>query len=118
MKKIILLLCCSVLIACGASAREKTIRTTFDATNIAADHLLTFSDAQEAQINATATSLEDRNAKTAAWRAKVDKAELALTAVYRAIATAALLNDDRSVATLIQVALILNAELHDLGVKP
>lgn len=112
-----LLVLAIVLSACGASARDKTIRATFNATNVAADHLVTFSKEQEAKIVAEATSLPDGEAKLAAFRTKVDKAELALASVYRAIAVAALAKDDKSVVTLLQVAAILKDELTALGVK-
>ncbi len=112
----ILILFMLVLVACGPSARQRAIRTTYDATIIATDQLASYSAKHKAAIVGDATSATAGQAELVSWRAKVDHAEKVLATVYRAIATAALVNDDRSVAVLVQVAAILSAELHSLGV--
>jgi hypothetical protein len=105
-----------LLVACGASQREKTIRATFNATTVAADSLVAFSRTHEMAIVDAATSKEEGKAKLAEFRAKVDKAELTLTAVYRMTAAASLANDDQSLAALLKVAQMLWAQLKELGV--
>ncbi len=106
---------CAVM-ACGAGQREKTIAATYQATTIAAAHLVTYEHDREVAIIGHATSEAEGKAQLAAERAKVNHAEKVIAGVYRAIAAAAVLNDDQSLAALVQAALVLSAELHDLGV--
>lgn len=114
----ILLVLLVAFTACSGTARLKTIRATYDVTNVATEKLASYSAAHEAKLLAAATDAAVFDAQLAAWRAKVDHAEKAREAVYRAIATAALLNDDRSLGALIRAALILRTELQALGVAP
>lgn len=114
----VLLTCGAVLLfGCGASQREKTIRATFHATNVAADSLVVFSKTHEDAIIDAATSKETAQENLKQFRAKVDHAEMTITAVYRMTAAAAIANDDQSVAALIKVAALLWTELKELGVK-
>lgn len=101
---------------CGASARQKTIRATFDLTDVAAAHLVTFSHDHEMAIVHTATTEAVAVAELEDWRKKVDHAEKTIAAVYRLVAGAALVNDDKSLATLLQAAKLLGDELTELGV--
>ena len=105
-----------LLSACGANARQKTINATYASANIASSELETFANDHERAIIHGATSLEDGKSKLLDFRAKVDKAEKDLSGVYRAIAAAAVINDDVSLTSLTQAASLLMAELRDLGV--
>jgi hypothetical protein len=102
--------------ACGASAREKTISATFAATHVAAVGFDAYADKHEGEIIQSASSADDGRSKLVAWRAKVDKVEKDIDAIYTLVQVAALLKDDQTVATLIQAALVFQAELKDLGV--
>ncbi len=105
-----------VLLGCGASAREKTISATYAAAEAADVQLVAYEHDAEAGIVATAASLEQGSAALAASRARTDKVEHALDALWRAIAAAALIDDSRSLSTMLQAAVLLSDELHALGV--
>jgi len=102
--------------ACGASVRARTIRTTFDATNIAADHLVSYSAEHEAAIIHDAISVLDGEANLAAFRARVDVAVKALATTYHAIAEAALLGDG-GLDAMLTAAKVLATGLERLGVS-
>jgi len=110
-----------ILAACGASARQKTIRITYESVNVAADSLEQFTkihgEALIRDAKARGATKEQADAELAAFLAKVDHAALTKNAAYRMVAAAAALNDDRSLATLLQVAAMLMTELKELGVK-
>jgi hypothetical protein len=97
--------------ACGPSQREKTIHATYDVTNAAADQYDAYIHHRIDEIVARADKDE-----LAAFHDKVDKIDKAFAVVWRGIATASLVNDQRSLATLVQAAVILKSELVDLGV--
>lgn len=103
------------LSACGASARQKTINATYASANLAGPEIASYSREHEEEIRKSATSAEDAKAKLTEFRAKVDHATTTLDGVYRAIAAAAALNDDVSLASLTQAAVILMTELRELG---
>jgi hypothetical protein len=106
-----------LLVACGASQREKTIRSTFAAANIAADSLVGFARAREEAIFEAGTSKEAVEADIKAFRSKVDHVERAIAAVWRMTAAAAIANDEPSLSALLKIAGVLWTELKELGVK-
>ena len=106
-----------ILMACGANARQRTITVTFAATNAAAEKLVEFSDAHERAIVNISATREQAESELAAFRKKVDHAEKTFAAVYRMLAAAAIVDDDRSLSALVQVAALLWTELKELGVK-
>lgn len=104
------------LLACGASARERTVATALTTTNAARDSFVAFDAAYQQKIVATATSLEDGRAKLDAYRAKRDPLIQAFATVYRLVATAALSTDGVSVADMLHAIKLLQAALKELGV--
>lgn len=110
-----------VLVACG-SARQKTIRITYEAANIAADQLPQFTETHGKAIidaaKAKGETREQASAEVEAFLSKAKHADLTLRAVYRMVAAAAVLDDDRSLAALLEVARMLQAELKELGLAP
>lgn len=82
--------------ACGASARQKALRTSLVALNAARDTLLAVSKEREAQIVERATSKEEGRAQLNAWRVIVDEVAAAIEAGYRTIYAAAILDDAKS----------------------
>lgn len=90
------------LVACGASARTKTLQTGLFALNVTRDTVLEVSKKHEAQIiDACAPpdcTLDKGRAELAAWRSKVDLVIAALDKGYRLLASAALLSDAQSVS--------------------
>lgn len=105
-------------VACSGADRQRTIRITYDAAIAADEHLTTYTHVHEEAIVRASPTKEQAVADLAAFRTKVDHAENVLKGVYSLVAAAALVNDDRSVATMLQAAAILSTELHDLGVTP
>ena len=115
-------LLCLALIACGASARENTLKValvTADAARAAfmsydAHHQLDIVDADKA----SGKTLDRAQADLAAYRkARVPVVE-ALETSYRALAAAAVLEDDPKNLDNLKAALgILADALHALGVR-
>lgn len=110
------LIAMTLLAACGASAREKTIRATLTATDSARAAFIAYDSAQQDAIVAKAPDEATGKAQLAAYRAKRQELEHLFAATYQAIATAAVVNDDHSLSGLIQAALLLSQALKDVGV--
>jgi hypothetical protein len=110
-----------ILAACGAHARQTTIRITYESTNIADDQLMAFTKIRSKAIvddaKAAGKTKEAAGAELDAFLAKAQHAQLTVNAVYRMVGAAAALNDDRSLSTLLAVFSMLTAELKELGVK-
>lgn len=96
MRKIFIPLVVLALCACGANTRTKTLRVGLVSLNAASDTTLAVSKEREAQIVEHATTKEEGRAQLDAWRAKVDVVMTALDAAYRAVYSAAILNDAKS----------------------
>jgi hypothetical protein len=105
-----------VMMACGASARQKEINTALSVTNTARDAFHAWSLPHERAI--LAASKDDATFKTeiAKYRNEQVKVEQLFAAVYNAIAAAATVNDQQSITSLEAAGLILTSELKDLGV--
>jgi len=106
------------LSACGPSAREKTISTTLTATDVAAHAFIAYDAKKQADIVAAAPDKATGAAQLATWRAEQTKVAQLLAGTYRAVAVAATVNDDQSLAAMAQAALIVSQELHALGAIP
>lgn len=111
-----LLLLVVALAACGASSRQKTISTTLATVNAASDAFVAYDKDHRSHIVAEAKSHDEGQAALDAWDGTVAKVQLAIGAAYKAIATAATLNDDPSLAGMVQAALIVKTELDTLGI--
>lgn len=104
MRSLILTLLLS-LVACGASARESTIRTTLIATNAARDGFVAYDAHRQTAIVDAATSLDQGKGALTEYRVKRQPVVEGLSATYRAIAIAAVLEDDpRTLASMLTLA--------------
>jgi hypothetical protein len=114
------LLLAFVVCACGASARQKTIRVTYESIKIAGDALESYTKAHgEALIRdakAAGKTKEQASAELEGFLAKVDHADIGVKAAYGMVSAAITLDDDHSLAALLKVAGLLMKELKDLGV--
>jgi hypothetical protein len=82
--------------ACGPGARTRTLRAGLISLNVARDTMLAVSKEREAQIVEHAATKEQGRAELDAWRKRVDTAATALEVGYRAIYTASILDDAKS----------------------
>lgn len=83
---------------CAASTRESTIKAALVTVEASRAAYLTYDQHAQADIVAKATSLDDGKAKLETYRAGREKLVEAMVVAYQAIATAAQLNDDPSIA--------------------
>ena len=104
------------LAACGASARQTTIRDTYLAVKAADAAFGQYDADHRAQIVAKATSHENGVALLNEWDGTADRVTRDTKAAFAAIAAAATLNDDQSLASMLSAALIIKTELETLGV--
>jgi hypothetical protein len=113
---LVLILVGASLLACSAGTREKTISTTLTAIT-AADHaLVTFDREHQLDIVAHAPDKATAKDELAAYRDGRDKVKDGLTGAYRAVAVAATVNNDQTLAAMLQAASILEQELKELVV--
>ncbi len=109
-----------VLAACGASARHKTIRLTYEAVTIADDQLQQFKlihgKAIVDEAKAAGKTKEQAGVELDTFIAKTDKAWLTIVAAYRMVAAAATLDDDKSLSALLSVYGLVKAQLTEIGV--
>lgn len=85
---------------CAASTRESTIRAALVTVDASKEAYATYDAHAQDEIVAKATSLDDGKAKLTEYRTKRGKAIKAFVVAYQAIATAAQLNDDHSLASV------------------
>ena len=109
--------------ACGASARDKAIATTFATVNAAGSGFVAFDAKHQQDIVAGATSMAAGAASLAEWRRTQLVVQSAFTIAYRAIAAASAANDDASLAAMAAAALqlaeaIKSAESTSPGASP
>lgn len=102
--------------ACSASSRNKAIQTTLTATNIASSAFVSYDRAKQADIVAHAATKADGQAQLDAWRANQTRALMAFNDAYKAIAAAAIGNDDPSLAAATNAYNVLKSTLQDLGI--
>ena len=89
------------LAACSAAARERTIKTSLSTLNEARTAFVVFDRAVQTAIVEAATSYEDGMATLRAYRSKREIIVDAFAFAYRAVATAATLDDARSVSEMV-----------------
>lgn len=92
------------LVACGASQRERTIKATLATVNASRDAFVAFDRATQDTIVATAPSFERGADLLRSYRDKREPVVAGFTAAYRAIAIAATVEDDHTVAAMIAAA--------------
>lgn len=118
-RSILLFLLCGFALGCGAAARQRTIRLTYESANIADDQLRAFTETRAKEIvdagKAASKTKEQTGAELDAFLAKANKAHVSVNAVLRMVAAAAALDDDKSLAALLSVAKIMTDELKELG---
>lgn len=109
-----------ILMACGASARQTTIRATYESLAVADDSLKAFSATQEQAIVDKALARQatkaEVTAELAAFRLKMDKANNDLNAAFRMVFGAQILDDERSLAAALKVAGLVITQLKEIGV--
>jgi hypothetical protein len=105
------------LVACSASQRQKTLSATFVTLDLSAAQLVKVSADEETAIMTEAPDEATGQKQLVPFRAKVDEAEKSIDTGYRAVAAAALANDDQTLATVLSIAAIVRDELAALGVK-
>lgn len=106
-----------LLISCGPSVRDKALSTTFASLNTASSAFLAYDRAHQADLVAQAPDRAGAEAELANYRRRRAPVQDAFVAAYRGLTAALLLNDDVSLANVIQAAAIVAEELADLGVK-
>lgn len=113
-KRLSLVVLVVVLAACGASQRERTIKATLATVNQASDAFASFDHATQTGIVAAAPTYERGAAALAAYRKKRELVVDAFALVYRAIATAAMVDDDPSLVNMLTAARQIAAAFHSL----
>jgi hypothetical protein len=104
-RKPVLLLLAIVLFACGPSARETTIRSTYDALIVTRDTFAAWDIEHQRALVAASKSKDEATAKTTAYEVG-DQAHMKslLVAAFSAVGAALLVNNDQSLATLLKAA--------------
>jgi hypothetical protein len=97
----------TMVIGCGASARDTAIRATFVTVNSVRDGFTTFDKDRQAQIVAAATSAEGGVAALAAYRVERDQLLVILDDVYHALTLAIIGSDAASLTSAQQLAVKL-----------
>lgn len=101
---IVLLLVTIGLTGCGGNQRQRALKTSLTAINAARDGFEKWDETQQQKIVAEATSKEAGRAALDEFRAKRDKIFVAFEVAYRAIAGAALQDDELSLKTAQKMA--------------
>jgi cell fate (sporulation/competence/biofilm development) regulator YlbF (YheA/YmcA/DUF963 family) len=102
------------LVGCGMSQREKAIRTTFAAVNVAREGFVVFDAKRQQQIVAEAKSLDEGKAALATYRQDRERVFALFEGVYHALAAAVLASDSKSMANMLDVATELGQAIKDL----
>lgn len=114
LNRILLFVTLFVVASCSASQRERTIKTTLTAVNETRDAFVHFDNVTQLAIVNVAPSYERGAAALAVYRKKREVVVEAFAAVYRAIATAATVNDDPSLVTMLTAAKQIVDAFHNL----
>lgn len=101
---IVLVMLAPTVAGCDHNSRQKTLRTSLIAVNVARDGFETWEDTRQDQIIAAATTKEEGQRKLAEFRAELDKIYAALPTVYSAIAVASLHKDEHSLQVALEEA--------------
>jgi hypothetical protein len=105
-------------VGCTPSQRQTTIKTTLATVDASAAAFVAYDKTHQTQIVANATDKPSGESALGDWRKKQTTVGLTIAGAYRAVAIAATLEDDQSLQSMAQAALILAQELRDLGVVP
>jgi hypothetical protein len=107
--------------ACGSNAvqqRQTTITTALISVNAAESAFLAWDGQHQLDLVKSALNKDDADEKLKAYRAQRAKFNLVMKAAYAALGVAAQVNDDHSVAGMVQAAAIVAQELAALGITP
>jgi hypothetical protein len=96
---LLLMLC---LVACGASARERTLAAALTTTNASRDAFVAFDLEFQRSIVANAKDLESGRRALDDYRKKRESLVQGFALVYQLIATAALASDQPSIAEMLR----------------
>lgn len=112
----VLLVLVVALAACGASARDKALRTSLVTVNTTRDAFVAYDAERQMAIanDPAVTSYEDGIAKLEAYRKRRQVLVSRIEAAYRVIAAAAVLSDDVSIATITGAALLVEQTWREL----
>lgn len=103
-----------LLAACGATQRERTIKATLVAVNQARDVFFTFDRVTQSAIVAAAPTYDRGAAALASYRKVREPVVESFAVAYRAIATAATVKDDLSLAGMLIAARQIADAVHAL----
>lgn len=112
---IILLL---VLVACGPSQREQTIKITLTRVNQARDAFIVLDQKIQAAIVDSAKTFEEGVARLEAYRQKRALAVQGFEIAYRMIAIAATSDDDKSLLTMLATMREIISAVETLSAYP
>jgi phosphatidylserine decarboxylase len=107
-----------VLAACGASARERTIKTTFVGLNAARDGFIVWDAEYQKNVVNNATSYEVGKAALTEYRNRREIVVRSLAAAYRAIAAAAIEQSDADAAAAVAAAIEFYHAVEQLTGRP
>jgi hypothetical protein len=111
------LVAAALVTSCSAGARDKALRAAYVSAQASSTALTTYDAAHQADLVTAAPDRATGETALATWRERRHVAELAIGTLYRAIAAAAVINDDQSLQAMITAAGIVAQELAALGVK-
>lgn len=103
--------------ACAKNTRTSTIQTAYASVNAASKAFVFYDLQHQQEIVSQGTDRASVEAALTDWRLKRRTVELIFDSAYRAIATAATLDDDPSLQGMLSAVAILSQELAQLGVK-
>jgi len=103
-----------LLSGCGASQREKVLRTTFVSINTARDGFKTYDADHQAAIVAAAKTKDEGTTALAEYRKHGEPVLLLFEGAYHALAAAILADDAKSFASLLDVWKQLQLALDDI----
>lgn len=100
--------------ACGASARDKALRSSIVVVNAARDGFTAWDATEQQRIVDAATDADSGKAKLLEHQAARDRVARVIETAYRAIGFAALANDDASMKAMLQAMAALKETLTPL----
>lgn len=113
----VLLVATGLVIGCGPTTRQKLVSAGLVTADTTCRAFQAYSLLHEKAIVTKDADEATAKADLAKWRSQGDKVLSACDGAYRAVAVAATLDDDQSLASLAAAAKILADELRALGVK-
>lgn len=104
-----------LFVACGPTARETTLRTTLITVDTARDTFGVWDQQHQGTLIATAQTADEARASIASYREKRLAVINGFDLAYKAIAHAAILLDDVSIANALAAAADLKSAIEALG---